>query len=456
MNEFKNSYLFSKTEWETCLRVLELLKNDPLENPDNQRFGGLISKIHKNAKKQLKRDISNQKKIDDIELLKKTTIAKNALNNTTSFDTNYNNTPTFSKLNSLRRCYSCNKAYDLAHSFYHRLCPTCAELNYTNRFLNLDLTNRNVILTGGRVKIGYATAIKLLKSNANVTITTRFPALALEQFKKEKDYNTWEARLDIYGLDLRNLKEVQNFIQHYISKNKSLDILINNAAQTIKYTDEYYAPLIQKEENLLLDFSKQNNLIANKTPISNNANLLQIPFEHGDIPLNRFGQPVDFRAKNSWNSTLEEISVYELLEVNLINHISPYILIKELTPLFQQSSFSEKFIINVTSSEGQFSYENKNEFHPHTNMTKAALNMITRTSATEFAKKGIYMSSVDVGWVSTGAFEEKRKNQFENGMIPPLDPVDGAARIFHPIFEAIENKVIFTGSLLKNYQVVNW
>ncbi|MGK0389048.1 MAG: NAD(P)-dependent dehydrogenase (short-subunit alcohol dehydrogenase family) [Maribacter sp.] len=99
------------------------------------------------------------------------------------------------------------------------------------RILEIDLSNRNVILTGGKVKVGYATALKLLRSNANLILTTRFPALALENFKKEKDYHKFSDRLDIYGLDLRNLSAVSEFIAYYIDKYSSIDILINNAAQ---------------------------------------------------------------------------------------------------------------------------------------------------------------------------------------------------------------------------------
>jgi len=175
-----------------------------------------------------------------------------------------------------------------------------------------------------------------------------------------------------------------------------------------------------------------------------------------ELPLNRFGQPVDFREKNSWNARLEEISTYELLEVNLINHISPYLMIKALTPLLKASDFEAKFIVNVTSSEGQFSYQNKTIYHPHTNMTKAALNMLTRTSATAYAKAQIYMNSVDVGWVSTGAQESKRKAQFEVGYIPPLDPVDAAARILHPIYEGVVHEMYFVGALLKHFKTVDW
>lgn len=111
--------------------------------------------------------------------------------------------------------------------------------------------------------------------------------------------------------------------------------------------------------------------------------------------------------------------------------------------------------MNVTSSEGIFSYTNKTIFHPHTNMTKAALNMMTLTSAKEFANKNIYMNSVDVGWISTGAKESLRKKQFEEGYIPPLDSVDGASRIFDPIIQGIKGNIIF-GVLLKNYKKSEW
>lgn len=451
-----NNHNFTLQEWQICLQVLEKLKDNPLDNPDNQRFSGLITKIHKNAKKQLKQAATTERKATDLATVKSATIAQNALANTTLYSEGAKEATHFTKLATPRNCYSCNTSYQQAHSFYHKLCPTCAEDHYNRRFLNIDLTNRKVILTGGRVKIGYATALKLLRNHAELTITTRFPALTLAEFQQEKDFEKWKDRLDIYGLDLRNLKAVEKFIEYYQSKHNALDILINNAAQTIKYPENYYLPLMQKEAQLLIENAHHTQVIANETPVLDSPKLLNLTAINPDFPTNRFGNPIDDRAKNSWNSTLEEISLFELLEVNLINHIAPYLLIKNLTPLLKKSPFSERFIINVTSSEGQFSYSNKTIFHPHTNMTKAALNMMTRTSAAAYAKDHIYMTSVDVGWVSTGAQEDLRKRQFDNGYIPPLDSVDGAARIFQPIIEKLENDVSFVGRLVKNYQVVDW
>ncbi len=455
--EKNKNYAFSEEEWNACIKVLKTLKEVPFENPDNDLFAGLITKIHKNAKKNIRSVSYSSKKQEDLQTSLNAELVAKALSGETLFAEKENpDDQQFTKLNLPKNCYSCNQSYKLAHSFYTRLCPECAAENYEKRFQNIDLKGRNVILTGGRVKVGFATALRLLRNNANVVLTTRFPALALAQLSREKDYDEWKENLIVYGLDLRNLNAINEFVTFYKSKFESLDILINNAAQTIKYTDEYYAPLINREEKLLEDFKTNLQLIANKTNVTKEVKALEYGAEEKtDIALTRFGQPVDNREKTSWNSTLEEISMYELVEVNLINQIAPYFLIKELKPLFLNSAFGERFIINVTSSEGIFSYTNKTIFHPHTNMTKAALNMMTLTSAKEFAADAVFMTSVDVGWISTGAKESLRKKQFEEGYVPPLDSVDGASRIFDPIVQGINGKSIF-GVLLKNYKVSQW
>lgn len=447
---------FSAEEWEICLKVLIALKEDPFVNPDNKTFSGLITKIHKNAKKQSRHENYSEMKFHDLAVNSNSVLMQKALAGVSAYYDNEKEEVQLTKLLIPKNCYCCNQSYQYAHSFYSRLCPVCATENYEKRFETVDLTGRNVILTGGRVKVGFATALKVLRNGANLVLTTRFPALAMELMQQEADYDNWKDRLWIYGLDLRNLKAIQDFIDFYKFNFDTLDILINNAAQTIKYPDEYYLPIIKREKEKLIEFKNIQALIPNQTEISREtARLEYAQNEETQIALTRFGQPVDNRDKTSWNSTLEEVSMYELVEVNLINHIAPYFLIKELKPLMKSSAFKEKFIINVTSSEGIFSYENKTVFHPHTNMTKAALNMMTLTSAKEFENDQIYMSAVDVGWISTGAKESLRKKQFEMGYIPPLDSVDGAARILHPVIEGIKGNYL-SGVLLKNYKVHTW
>lgn len=456
MSEFE-TYNFSETEWESCIKVLNELKKDPFQNPDNLLLSGLITKVYKTAKKYKNREAFLKAKSEDVKTIKNTVISKNALENKTLYADGVKQDETnYKTLNKPKGCYCCGTEFNKLHFFYNRLCPECAEANYERRFETVDLNNRNVIVTGGRVKVGFATALKFLRADANVILTTRFPALALENFKKEEDFDSWQNKLTIYGLDLRNLKAVERFIAFYKSEYDTLDILINNAAQTIKYDDNYYLPLVEKEQRLMLLFANEKRLIPNETTVIAEVRLLANASENKDFEMNRFGQPVDSRTKTSWNSTLEEVSMYELLEVNLINQISPYFMIKEFTPLFKNSVLGKRFIINVTSSEGIFSYSNKTIYHPHTNMTKAALNMLTKTSGIDYEKDDIYMYAVDVGWISTGAKETLRKKQFEEGYIPPLDAVDGAARIIHPIAEVLNGNAISVGTLLKNYEISPW
>jgi NAD(P)-dependent dehydrogenase (short-subunit alcohol dehydrogenase family) len=451
-----NQYSFSEAEWEACIKVLTALKESPFENPDNQLFKTLITSIHKKAKKNIRKSDYEIKRNKDAEKIASTIIISNAQNNTSFYQHEKNETiKEFTLLNHAQNCYSCNKEYSLLHFFYHKLCPHCARFNYTQRQIEPDFKDYQVIITGGRVKIGYSTALKFLRAGAKVLVSTRFPGLALEQFSHENDFSEWKENLILYGLDLRNIKAVYDFVDFCKQTLPCVDILINNAAQTIKYPAEYYQPLIQREQQNLLHFEDQK-LIGNDTPITLKQEQLLDSVNLSDFKINRFGQPVDYRAMNSWNSKLEEIGLEELLEVNFINHISPYILISELEGLLSKSPQNERFIINVTSSEGQFSYANKTVYHPHTNMTKAALNMLTRTSAADYVKKNIYMNSVDVGWISTGANEEKRSRLFEKHCIPPLDSVDGAMRIIHPILEIRNGNSELFGKLLKNYQEVDW
>lgn len=445
---------FSNEEWETCLKVLNALKDDPFNNPDNQTLKGLITSIYKKAKKINRTNASDFTNTQDAELMAKTTIVANAQNNTTLFSHSEEDNKNIKNLHNAKKCYSCASNFTQLHFFYHKLCPECAELNYNRRIKQHDFSGYNVIITGGRVKIGYAVALKFLRSGANVVVTTRFPALALDELSKEKDYNDWKNRVTVYGLDLRSLKAVNDFLAFCHNSLSKIDILINNAAQTIKYPAKYYSPLITKEKSQL-QVHNPVNLLENKTAITFEQDDLLPAKSDNEFLRNRFGQPIDKREKNSWNSLLSEIQTEELLEVNLINHISPYLLISGLKKLMPAGD-RERFIINVTSTEGQFSYSNKTIFHPHTNMTKAALNMLTRTSAHEFVKENIYMTAVDVGWVSTGVSESKREKQFDKFNIPPLDPVDGAMRIIHPIEEVMNGDKSFYGVLLKDYKKVDW
>ena len=111
-------------------------------------------------------------------------------------------------------------------------------------------------------------------------------------------------------------------------------------------------------------------------------------------------QQVDLRGRNSWRLLLAEVSSVELLEVQLVNAIAPFVLNARLKPLMLRTPERDKHIVNVSAVEGQFYRNFKTTRHPHTNMAKAALNMMTRTAATDYHGDGIHMNSVDTGWVT--------------------------------------------------------
>lgn len=327
-------------------------------------------------------------------------------------------------------------------------------LNYEKRNIDKYLAGMSAVVTGCRVKVGYATVLKLLRNGVNVIGTTRFPASALDQYKGEQDYEQWKDRLTLYGLDLRDLKQIEYFVEFTEKTFPRLDILVNNAAQTIKYPDEYYTPLLSKEQALLR--VDHDGCIPNVTPVGDGSKSISSELlVNQNFPTTRFGQPVDERTQTSWNSTLSDIDLIELLEVNLINQISPFLLIKKFKESMSRVGNEWSFIVNVTSTEGLFSHSNKTHHHPHTNMTKASLNMITRTSSSDFAKSNILMNSVDVGWISTGATEALRKKQFEQAYVPPLDSVDGASRIVDLIYRALGGERNY-GQLFKDYRVHEW
>jgi NAD(P)-dependent dehydrogenase (short-subunit alcohol dehydrogenase family) len=383
------------------------------------------------------------------------------------------------KLNKARACYTCKELYTDVHFFYHQLCPKCAEYNYAMRTLRADLNGRVALVTGGRVKIGFQTVLRLLRDGARVILTTRFPYAAAKRLHAEADYANWQDRIQLYGLDLRNIPAVESFAQHLLEVEPSIDIIIHNAAQTIRRPQGFYQDLVNQELNPEATIvSEARQLVVQGAPstlaISDSAQLLPgvIPALAGigtaqessvqiDIlPVDRLEdneERADSRDKNSWQLTLDEVSAPEMLEVQLVNSVAPFLLNSRLKPLLTRSPFARRFIVNVSAMEGQFS-RHKTIYHPHTNMAKAALNMMTRTSAEDYKRDGIFMNSVDTGWVTDENPGPKREEiQEEHGFFPPLDIVDGMARIYHPIASGVNDpEEPIYGKFLKDYIPCKW
>ncbi len=401
-----------------------------------------------------------------------------------------------------RACYVCKVEFRKLHFFYDSMCGSCAELNYQKRFQTASLEGRVALITGARIKIGYQAALMMLRAGAKVIVTTRFPRDAAHRFGREGDYGRWRDRLQIHGLDLRHSPSVEIFARFLEQTEVRLDILINNAAQTVRRPPGFYAHMLELEalpvseispdiQPLLQSHEACKAALAVSPPVLPKPNavdttglsawhgggpgvgirtpaaLSQIPCAYdeasGGLDVFPAGQAdadlqqIDLRTMNSWRYTLGQVPTPEMLEVQLVNAVAPFILCSKLKALMQRHPTGEKHIVNVSAVEGQFGRYTKTDKHPHTNMAKAALNMMTFTSAPDYAESGIFMNAVDTGWVTDeDPHAHAMRKQDVHDFQPPLDIVDGAARICDPFFSGLLSGTHVFGKFLKDYAPCSW
>src|SRR3989338_4690293 len=362
-----------------------------------------------------------------------------------------------------RDCYICKREFTRVHFFYDALCPDCALFNYSKRFQTAPLYGQVALITGSRLKIGYQAALMMLRAGARVIATTRFPVDSALRYAGEKDFPEWKDRLHIYGLDLRYTPSVELFCRYFEQKYQRLDLLINNAAQTVRRPPGFYAHLIANEnkafqelpesvQGLLGHYAEcKKRLCLPEAPgigIRASAELSQKPYPydqalapHKVFPAGKLDadlQQVDLRETNSWRLRLGEIETLEMFELQLVNAIAPFVLCNKLVPLMKRENTGQKHVVNVSAMEGKFLRFNKGDRHPHTNMAKAALNRLTHSAAGGLAKDGIFMNAVDTGWVTDEAPAALvALKQHRHDFQPPLDIVDGAARVCDPFFHGI-------------------
>jgi NAD(P)-dependent dehydrogenase (short-subunit alcohol dehydrogenase family) len=397
-----------------------------------------------------------------------------------------------------RICYVCKEPHTRLHHFYDGMCPACADLNYAKRFQTADLSGRAAYITGARLKIGYQAGLKLLRAGARVLVSTRFPHDAARRYAAEGDAATWIDRLSVHGLDLRHSPSVEIFARYLNSTEPRLDVLVNNAAQTVRRPVGFYQHLLEREtlswkelpdvERKILGghyevlaaighgTSKESSDTRTLTSwdggalgvgLRDSAALSQVRMTYDDrtcgketFPAGKLDadlQQVDLRAFNTWRMSLADVPTPELLEVLLINAVAPFILAARLKPLMLKAGTREVHVINVSAMEGIFSRGTKTDKHPHTNMAKAALNMMTRTSAPDYAKDGIWMNAVDTGWVTDeDPVAHAVRKQADHDFQPPLDVVDGAARVLDPLFGGLLTGKHVSGLFFKDYAPSGW
>ncbi|WNG19464.1 SDR family NAD(P)-dependent oxidoreductase [Cystobacter fuscus] len=395
-----------------------------------------------------------------------------------------------------RQCYVCKAEFRKLHFFYDAMCGACADFNYAKRTQRASLSGQVALITGARVKIGYQASLMLLRSGARVIATTRFPKDAARRYLREPDFAEWSHRLHLHGLDLRHAPSVELFARHIERTHHRLDILINNAAQTVRRPPGFYAHLLQGELLPVGELPAEARpllagheaCVAELRPvlgegaqaleptwrsadpalgIHSSAALSLLPYaleQEGDtralFPEGRLDadlQQVDLRRMNSWRMRLADVPTAEMLEVHLVNAVAPFILCGKLKPLMMRERSTPGHIVNVSAMEGSFSRGKKTDKHPHTNMAKAALNMMTLTSASDYAKDGIFMNAVDTGWVTDEdpvVFAERK--QREADFQPPLDIVDGAARVVDPVISSVNSGQYVWGNFFKDYRHTEW
>lgn len=393
-----------------------------------------------------------------------------------------------------RGCYVCHEKYTLVDAFYHWLCPDCAAKSHARRDQGTDLRGRRALLTGGRAKIGMYIALRLLRDGADLTITTRFPRDAARRFAELADSPEWIDRLSIVGIDLRDPTQVVALTEE-VAAAGPLDILINNACQTVRRSPGAYSQLVEGESEPLPTGRPQPQMIAfgrvseahpaalvgtldqhpvphdagrsaaDLTRLALSAGSASLEAHHAGTAVDAGGLLPDVATTNSWKQTVDEVDPLELLEVQMCNSVAPFLLVSRLRPAMRAAVERRReevghraraYVVNVSAMEGQFSRRYKGAGHPHTNMAKASLNMLTRTSAGEmFTTDRILMTAVDTGWITDERPHHEKLEIAAQGWHAPLDLVDGAARVYDPIVRGERGEDLH-GVFLKDYEPHPW
>lgn len=446
-----------EADFDARLRAwLRDVARDPSQLNDEDELKTLVAKIYRGARKR--RRAESRASIREHDRARRERTGRCLEETDTRTDAPERSPgagPSGDRLKRAQPCYVCKAAYQTLDEYYHLLCPTCATESRQRRLARCDLTDRLAVVTGGRIKVGFELALKLLRDGARVIATTRFPVNALRRYREQPDMADWIDRLHVMRLDLRDIVGLQACIRE-IAAVGSVDILINNAAQTVSRPRAYYHDLLEEERLGLPEPDPRLLTASGAGPIE----FWQAPLlpDFATFPKGLMapdGQQLDLRDKNSWSMELDDVPPVELLEVHLVNTFSPFLLVQGLLPGMLMSPHDTRYVVNVSAMEGQFARANKTSRHVHTNMAKAGLNMMTRTCAGWLEERGVYMNSVDTGWITQENPYPARKRARAIGFVPPLDEIDGAARVYAPIVAGVGGQPE-AGHFYKDFRRCAW
>lgn len=326
----------------------------------------------------------------------------------------------------LIKCYGCNKqACRSTHPVYVFSCQTCGDLFQQMRHLSRDLTGYVAVVVGARTKLGHQVVVKLLDAGANVVATTRYPEEALRLFAQYREWSShgWSSRLhffpESFDLDTPFLASAIDGLRAYVLRDVSphVDIIVFCAAQTIR----------QREKT------------------ADYPSTQQLPEKERE-KTNRYGNPrftqLQPETVNSWNMLLDDLDQKEMEEVYRVNAVAPCMFVQRMLPLLRSSPREDPYVIHVHAREGLFSVP-KGMRHIHTNMAKAALAMLTkclnsgRGGMRTLRGAAIRIHGCNPGWISVDEYYEHDRPW----IVPPLDEIDGAARVLHPVFAKLRGRL---------------
>jgi NAD(P)-dependent dehydrogenase (short-subunit alcohol dehydrogenase family) len=362
------------------------------------------------------------------------------------------------------RCYICRLGVHVPHQIFSSMCVPCGDFNIAGSELSLpprlDLSGRTALVTGARVNLGYHVALRLLRCGAFVIASTRYPRDAISRYDAEPDSHVWITRLRVVGADFRSARDAFDLVKHtraiIATRGGKLDILINNAAQTLTDSVKTEGQAVHRE-NLLKDKVFPMALLEDQ---QYNARVRGGAQGMIEGPASDFSKDLAAtEGKSSWVQSISEIPYEDVISAHSVNTFVPLILIRELLPLMgtevgkavratetspaaeppsSSSSSSEirqrrpaGYIVNVSSREGIFEsspgHNHKAGHHVHTNMSKAALNMITETeAAAAWEQRRVAINTVDPGYMSAAPEMERLGAR-------PIGWEDGAGRVLWPV-----------------------